>query len=73
MPPNAVSQSRSVRKLYCTAKEIGLTDDERMDLATLVLRRDVTSWKQLDEAQVLRMLDAIEGYSLISELMRQRT
>lgn len=60
------------RKLYMLAKEIGLSDDERHALAEYLLRRDVDTWKDLDDAQVCRLLDAIEGWSLISELERQR-
>ena len=54
------------------AKEIGLTDDERHALAEYLLRRDITSWTQLDEAQVSRLLDAFEGFELIVELLSQR-
>ena len=61
------------RKLYMLAKQIGLSDDERHALAEYLLRRDITSWKQLDDAQVCRLLDAIEGWHLISELEAQRT
>lgn len=60
------------RKLYMLAKEIGLSDEERWSLAEYLLRRDITSWKDLDDAQVCRLLDAIEGWALISELERQR-
>lgn len=71
MPPGG-SQSPRRRKLYERAKSIGLTREERIDLAQILLRRDITSWKQLDEAQVVRMLDAIEAAELILELMRQK-
>jgi len=42
--------------------ELKLTDEERMELATYFLRRDITSWSHLDDAQVDRLLDALEGY-----------
>jgi hypothetical protein len=54
------------------SKEMGLTRDERIDLSQMILRRDVTSWKQLDDAQVTRMLEALEGYLLVSALFLQR-
>jgi hypothetical protein len=72
MGSTGAPQSKRLRKLYAVAKEIGLTDDERIDLAQMVLRRDITSWGQLDETQVCRLLDCIEGYQLISELEAQR-
>ena len=68
----AEPQSLRRRKLFLVAKEIGLTRDERIELAQYLLRRDITSWKQLDEEQVLRLLDAIEGYSLIRQLEQLR-
>lgn len=54
------------------AKALGLTRDERIDLAQYLLRRDITSWTQLDEDQVLRLLDAIEGFELIVHLLSSR-
>jgi len=65
-------QSLRRRKLMATASEIGLTRDERIDLASYLLRRDITSWKQLDEDQVCRLLDALEGFELVVELLAQR-
>lgn len=51
---------------------IGLTREERIDLAEQVLRRDFTSWKQLDDDQVNRMLDVLEGHILINYLIKLR-
>ena len=60
------------RKAYMVAKQIGLKDEERIDLAGYILRRDITSWTQLDDDQIIRMLDALEGFELIVELFAQR-
>lgn len=46
--------------------------EERLQLAEYLLRRDITSFSQLEPHQVCRMLDALEGYQLISELKAQR-
>lgn len=67
-----VPQSPARRKLFQRAGELGLTKDERIDLAQYLLRRDITSWKHLDEAQVLRLLDALEGFELVVEILNQR-
>lgn len=73
MTESGVSQSPRLRKLFLLAKnEIGLTDDERIELSTYLLRRDMTTWKQLDDEQAGRLLDALEGYLLVTELLRQR-
>lgn len=60
------------RKLMMLVAEIGLTRDERIDLSQMILRRDITSWKDLDDTQVTRMLEALEGYLLVSALFLQR-
>lgn len=66
------SQSPQRRKLHVLADEIGLVRDERIEIAQYLLRRDITSWSQLDEAQVARMLDALEGFGLVVEQLAQR-
>lgn len=60
--------SRLVKAL-ALARDIGLTREDRMDLAEKLLWQDCTSWKQLDPAQVDRLLDALEGYESISWLL----
>lgn len=60
--------------MYAMAKqEIGLRDEERMELACAILWRDITSWKQLEDAQVIRMLDAMEGFEKIVWLLANRS
>jgi hypothetical protein len=56
------------RKAWVLAHEIELDRDQRLELASYMLRRDITSWKHLEAAQVERMLDAMEGYQLICQL-----
>lgn len=60
------------RLAYKLAKEISLTREERMDLAEYVLRRDVKSWKDLDDAQICRLLDCMQGYEYIDVLLSMR-
>ncbi|WP_373070177.1 hypothetical protein [Gemmatimonas sp.] len=60
------------RKIFLLADALGLTRDERIELAEVILRRDLVSWKQLDDAQVDRMLDVLEGAAMVIELQRQR-
>jgi hypothetical protein len=61
------------RKMFVLAGEIGLSDDDRIEFARALLWRDVTLWSQLDDAQVSRILDGLEGARLVIELYRQRT
>jgi hypothetical protein len=65
-------QSPRRKKLFAVADSIGLRRDERIELAQYLLRRDVESWGQLTEEQVARMLDALEGYELVTALLELR-
>ena len=65
-------QSRARRKLHVWADEYGMTRLERIEFSRYLLRRDVRSWKELDDEQVLRVLDAFEGHHLIETLFMQR-
>lgn len=60
------------KKMFVLAREIGLTRDERLALSEILLRRDIQSWKDLDDDQVVRVLDALEGWQLIDALLSQR-
>lgn len=72
MDASSGPQSPQRRKLHLLADEIGLTRTERIELSCYLLRRDITTWKQLDDAQVCRLLDALEGWQLIQALDAQR-
>lgn len=63
---------RRKRKLWMLAKHLGLSHDERIELTQYLLRRDITSWEHLTDDQVVRLLDAVEGYQLINDLMTMR-
>jgi hypothetical protein len=57
------------RKLRLLARDIGLSRAQRMDLACYMLRRDITSWSRLDDEQVSRLLDGLEGFLLVGFLI----
>jgi hypothetical protein len=65
-------RERKRRKIYMLARELGLTREDRIDLAEKLLWRDVESWKDLAEPEIGRMLDALEGFELISFLRAER-
>jgi len=67
-----MTQTPQYRKLMKLCDEIGLSRDERLELATIMLRRDVASFSDLDEEQVARMLDVVEGYEKICALIELR-
>lgn len=65
-------EERRRRKVYALAKELGLSRCDRLDLAEFLLRRDITSWRQLDDGQIGRLLDALEGAQLVDQLRAQQ-
>lgn len=69
-PPSSVAKRK---KLFVYADAFGMSREERIDLAQNILRRDITTWKSLDDAQVDRMLDALEGAVLIMHLVGSRS
>lgn len=60
------------RKLWVIVKQLGLTDDERHEFTSMFLRKDDPSWQSLNEREVGRLLDALEGFALIAQLYRLR-
>ncbi len=60
------------RKVLALAREIGLTVDDRMELASALLWRDVVSWADLTDEQVSRLLDALEGYGKVRWLLENQ-
>jgi hypothetical protein len=60
------------RKLFVLADTIGLTRDERIELSRFILWRDIISWKQLEEDQVDRLLDALEGFVAVNWMLKNR-
>lgn len=57
--------------MFLRAKEI-FTREERLEWASYQLRRDLSSFDELTDDEVLRLLDAIEGWHLISTLLYLR-
>lgn len=63
---------RRRRKLFSSCDQAGLTKAERIELACYLLRRDVESFADLDDHQICRLLDALEGHHLVETLLAQR-
>ena len=64
-----VVRSPQLLKLFALATQIGLTRDDRVDLAEQTLRRDITSWSELTPEETTRMLDTLTGYINVAWLM----
>jgi hypothetical protein len=74
MPVPAEDPARARRlKLFKLCDEVAFSRDERLELATYLLRRDVETYSDLNDAEVSRLLDAIEGFGLVSHLLSVRS
>ena len=60
------------KKMFALADSIGLERDERIELSKAILWRDITSWKHLSDEQVVRILDALEGFEKVRWLLENR-
>ena len=61
------------RLLFRLCQELGLSRDDRHELATHALNRDITSWAQLGPADIDRLLDNVLGFIRVRHLLDQRT
>lgn len=69
-------EQRMLESLLITCKAFGLTRDDRLEIADQILRRPdnmpLTSYSQLTEPELQRMLDAMHGAVLVAHIVRQR-
>jgi len=69
------SRENRYRKAMVLKEELGLTTEERHELALMLPRVDKDdggSWKELDGDQLHDLITMMEGYIWISYLMMQR-
>ena len=68
-------RSNRYRKAMVLKEELGLSNEERHELALMLPRVDKDdggSWKELDEDQLHDLITMMEGYIWISYMMMQR-
>lgn len=66
------TQTETHRHAHALAKELGLTREERIELAEMLLKRDCQSWVGLREDELRRLVDAMRGVEYIGTLYAQR-
>ena len=69
-------RSNRYRKAMVLKEELGLSNDERHELALMLPRVDKDdggSWKELDEDQLHDLITMMEGYIWITYMLMQRT
>jgi hypothetical protein len=60
------------RKAHMMCDKYGFVREDRLELARVLLWRDVESWTDLDDAEISRLLDALEGFAFVHWLMTNR-
>lgn len=68
----AEARARSVRRFFAIAGRYGLTDDERHELASQFLGRDVSSFRQLTVEEIDRLIDGLRCAAFLFVLLNQR-
>jgi hypothetical protein len=63
---------QQLRALMCMARQLELSNEDRTDLATVLLRREVTTWSTLTFKEAGRLLDALNGFHLVAHLTATR-
>lgn len=63
---------RMLAALQIRAQQAGLTRDDRLQLAEVLLRRDVDSWRDLTLADAQTLMAALEGFALIAHLQAEQ-
>jgi len=59
-------------RVFDICKRFGLTRGDRIELATVLLDRNVESYKDLSHVELHRLRDALEGAALICWMQMER-
>lgn len=60
------------RKCMMLFKRLNLSREERLSFASTLLWRDVETFNDLSDGEIGRILDALEGFALLSHLLSTR-
>jgi hypothetical protein len=74
-PVNEIEKAKRwvrLKKAYALANELEFTDDERHELAGMVVGVDDTSWSKLTIVQLHDLITMMEGYIWISYMVGLR-
>jgi hypothetical protein len=72
-PPDRMPHSEQQhRRLFALATDLGLTREERLEIAEQLLGRDVQTFKHFTAYDASRVIDALAGAALCREVMDQR-
>ncbi len=72
-PPDSPITSRQKRRLFAQASNLGFSSQDRKDLAEMILKKDIASWKDLTFGDANRLIDSFEGFEKISWLLTNQT
>lgn len=63
---------KMLARLQILAKGCGLSRDDRLDLAHVILGREVESWSELSLGEAKRLTDALEGFAFVVHLQAEQ-
>lgn len=63
---------RNLQAIFAICNRFSLTRGDRIEIATVILDRNLDSYKDLSQAEVCRLRDAFEGAALVCMIQVQR-
>lgn len=60
------------KRLFACAGELGFDRQERIDLAQVILGRELTSWSHVTDEEADRLVDCFDGYDKITYILTSR-
>jgi regulator of RNase E activity RraB len=60
------------RRLFAMSGELGFDRQERIDIASVILGYEVTSWSRLSDEEADRLIDCFDGYDKITYILMSR-
>lgn len=63
------TRSVQFKRAMALAGKFELTRDDRIDLAEMLLKRDIDSWARLTESELVRLIDALQGTEYVLHLV----
>jgi len=72
LPDRSVLSSAQLTSLMAACKALDLTRDDRIELAQILLGRDVISYRYLTAHEAQRLSDALSGFTYIWTIRNNR-
>lgn len=70
--PQEPAWLRNRKAIFAICNAFGLTRGDRLEIATVLLDRNVDSFSDLDPRELARIRDALEGATLVCTIQLER-